>query len=58
MAARGADGNQAGWMPDWMEAFARTMDATKKYAVSSTLNRVDWNAELVRGALEECRPEA
>jgi hypothetical protein len=45
-------------MPDWMEAFARTMDATKKYAVSSTLNRVDWNAELVRGALEECRPEA
>jgi dihydrofolate reductase len=35
--------------PDWMEPFARTIDAAKKYVVSSTLNRVDWNAELVRG---------
>jgi dihydrofolate reductase len=35
--------------PDWMESFARTIDAAKKYVVSSTLNRVDWNAELVRG---------
>jgi dihydrofolate reductase len=34
-----------------MEPFARTIDATKKYVVSSTLNRVDWNAELVRGDL-------
>ena len=34
-----------------MEGFARTIDATKKYVVSSTLNRVDWNAELVRGDL-------
>jgi dihydrofolate reductase len=34
-----------------MEPFARTMDAAKKYVVSSTLNRVDWNAELVRGDL-------
>ena len=25
----------------------------KKYVVSSTLDRVDWNAELVRGDLEE-----
>ena len=33
--------------PDWMEPFARTIDAAKKYVVSSTLNRVDWNAELV-----------
>lgn len=32
-----------------MEPFARTIDAAKKYVVSSTLNRVDWNAELVRG---------
>ena len=30
-----------------MEAFARTIDAAKKYVVSSTLERVDWNAELV-----------
>jgi dihydrofolate reductase len=36
------------WMPDWMEPFARTIDAAKKYVVSSTLDRVDWNAELVR----------
>ena len=34
-----------------MEAFARTIDAAKKYVVSSTLDRVDWNAELVRGNL-------
>jgi dihydrofolate reductase len=39
------------WMSDWMRPFARTMDAAKKYVVSSTLSRVDWNAELVRGDL-------
>ena len=38
-------------MPAWMEPFGRTMDAAKKYVVSSTLERVDWNAELVRGDL-------
>jgi len=38
-------------MPDWMKPFARTIDAAKKYVVSSTLERVDWNAELVRGDL-------
>ena len=37
------------WMADWMDPFARTIDAAKKYVVSSTLDRVDWNAELVRG---------
>ena len=37
-----------GAMPDWTEPFARTIDAAKKYVVSSTLERVDWNAELVR----------
>ena len=36
-----------------MEPFARTIDAAKKYVVSSTLDRVDWNAELVRGDLGE-----
>ena len=30
-----------------MEPFARTIDAAKKYVVSSTLDQVDWNAELV-----------
>ena len=39
------------WMADWMEPFALTIDAAKKYVVSSTLDRVDWNAELVRGDL-------
>ena len=33
------------------EPFARTIDAAKKYVVSSTPDRVDWNAELVRGDL-------
>src|SRR5260370_38603982 len=41
------------WMPDWMEPFARTINAAKKYVVSDTLDRVDWNAELVRGDLEQ-----
>src|SRR5262249_44999674 len=39
------------WMQPWMEPFARTIDGAKKYVVSSTLGRVDWNAELVRGDL-------
>ncbi len=39
-------------MPDWMEPFSLKIDAAKKYVVSSTLQRVDWNAELVRGDLE------
>ena len=44
-----ATGVKPDWMADWMEPFARTIDAAKKYVVSSTLDRVDWNAELVRG---------
>jgi dihydrofolate reductase len=40
-----------GARPDWMEPFAQTIDAAKKYVVSSSLDRVDWNAELVRGDL-------
>lgn len=41
------------WMADWGLPFARTIDAAKKYVVSSTLDRVGWNAELVRGDLEK-----
>ena len=41
------------WMEPWMESFARTIDAAKKYVVSSTLERVDWNAELLRGDLRK-----
>jgi dihydrofolate reductase len=44
-------GVRPGWMEPWMEPFARTIDAAKKYVVSSTLDQVDWNAELVRGDL-------
>lgn len=39
------------WLEPWMMSFARTIDAAKKYVVSRTLDRVDWNAELVRGDL-------
>jgi dihydrofolate reductase len=42
---------RTGARPDWMEPFARTINAAKKYVVSSTLDRVDWNAELVGGDL-------
>ena len=56
---------EAGWRqpvptgarPDWMEPFARKIDAAKKYVVSSTLDRVDWNAKLVRGDLEKAVQE-
>src|SRR3954449_7830185 len=41
------------WMEPWMIPFARTIDAAKKYVVSSTLSRVDWRAELVRGDLRQ-----
>ncbi len=40
-------------MPDWMAPFGRTIDAAKKYVMSSTLDQVDWNAELVRGDIGE-----
>jgi dihydrofolate reductase len=41
----------AGTRPGWMESFAQTIGAARKYVVSSTLDRADWNAELVRGDL-------
>jgi dihydrofolate reductase len=46
-----ANGVRPAWMAEWMEPFARTIDAAKKYVVSSTLTppRVDWNAELLLG---------
>jgi len=51
---------EAGWRqpvaederPAWTKPFAATINAAKKYVVSSTLERLDWNAELVRGDLE------
>ncbi|MBB5037982.1 dihydrofolate reductase family protein [Prosthecobacter dejongeii] len=47
----GQTGEKPQWMADWMLPFARTIDAAKKYVVSTTLAEVDWNAELVRGDL-------
>ncbi|KQX05861.1 MULTISPECIES: dihydrofolate reductase family protein [unclassified Leifsonia] len=40
-------------MPEWTHPFAETIDAAKKYVVSSTLTDLDWNSELVRGDLRE-----
>jgi len=45
------DGPWPDWMEPWMEPFARTIDRARKYVVSSTLDHVGWNAELVRGDL-------
>ena len=44
-------GARPDWRQPWMEPFAHSIDAAKKYVVSSTLERVDWNAELVHGDL-------
>ncbi len=51
---------QAGWQssgssderPEWMQPFAQTISAAKKYVVSSTLPQVDWNAEFLHGDLD------
>lgn len=52
---------QTGVIPDWMEPwmlpFAQTIDAVKKYVVSTTLDHVDWNAELLRGDLRQAVQE-
>ena len=46
-----ATGRWPDWMDDWMIPFARTIDGARKHVVSSTLDRVDWNASLVQGDL-------
>jgi dihydrofolate reductase len=46
-----ATGTWPDGMADWMIPFARTIDRAKKYVVSSTLDQVDWNAELLQGDL-------
>jgi dihydrofolate reductase len=40
-------------MPQWTHSFGRTIDAAQKFVVSTTLQQVDWNAELVRGDLAQ-----
>lgn len=44
-----ATGEWPDWVGEWQIPFAETIDQAKKYVVSSTLDGVDWNAELVRG---------
>lgn len=48
---RPADGTWPDWMDEWEVPFAEAIDGAKKYVVSSTLNDVDWNAELVQSDL-------
>ena len=48
-----ADGTWPDWMEEWEIPFAEAIDAAQKYVVSSTLDGVDWNAELVQGDLTE-----
>ncbi len=52
-AWRWRSGVKPEWMADWMEPFGKTIDSAKKYVVSNTLDRVDWNAEFVRGDLKQ-----
>lgn len=40
-----------GAWPEYMRPFAETIHAARKYVVSSTLDEVDWNSELLRGDL-------
>lgn len=40
-----------GVWPEWVTPFAEAIDAAKKYVVSSTLEKVDWNSELLQGDL-------
>ncbi len=48
-----ATGTWPDWMGEWEIPFAETIDRAEKYVVSSTLSAIDWNAELVRGDLEQ-----
>jgi dihydrofolate reductase len=50
---RPASGVWPDWMEEWEIPFADALDRIPKHVVSSTLEAVDWNAELVRGDLGE-----
>jgi dihydrofolate reductase len=41
------------WMGEWEIPFAEAIHRAKKYVVSSTLDEVDWNAELVHDDLKQ-----
>lgn len=46
-----ATGTWPDWVNEWQMPFAEAIDGAKKYVVSATLDRVDWNAELLNGGL-------
>lgn len=48
---RPASGEWPDWMSEWEVPFAEAIDRVPKHVVSSTLEAVDWNAELIRGDL-------
>src|ERR1043166_7177227 len=54
--AQARTGARPDWKQPWMEPFARTIDAAKKYVVSRPLDRAGWNAGVgprtVRGRHE------
>jgi dihydrofolate reductase len=50
---RPAAGGWPAWMGEWDIPFAESIDSANKYVVSSTLDEVDWNAELIRGDLRQ-----
>ena len=45
------DGVWPDWMEQWEVPFAEALDGKAKHVVSSTLDAVDWNAELISGDL-------
>ncbi len=53
MEAAFRGGASADATPESLDPFARTIDVMRKYVVSSTLENVDWNSEVVRGELRE-----
>lgn len=48
-----ASGTWPSRVAGWQIPFAETIDRAKKYVVTSTLSRVDWNAELLGTDLEQ-----
>ena len=53
MAGSRADGREAGLDATLDVALCQNNRCRQKYVVSRTLDRVDWNAELIRGDLEK-----
>jgi dihydrofolate reductase len=48
-----ATGTWPDWVGEWQLPFAEAIDRAEKHVVSSTLGEVDWNAQLLRGDLEQ-----